>query len=90
LHTLLQLGRFQVRGRDGAMTEIGREAARDTNVGNGGESGMAAFSTTVPGGRLRIEANVAAIVDDLEAKAIPFRLVQPIMARGWARRRGGG
>jgi hypothetical protein len=31
-----------------------------------------------------------AVLDDLEAEAIPFRLVQPIVALGWADGCGGG
>ena len=37
----------------------------------------------------RIEPNLAAILDDLEAKAIPFGLVQPIVALGRADGCGG-
>ena len=32
----------------------------------------------------RIEPDPAAVFDDLEAEAVPFGLVQPIVARGWA------
>jgi hypothetical protein len=38
----------------------------------------------------RIESDLAAILDDLEAKAVPFGLVQPIVALGWAYGCAGG
>jgi hypothetical protein len=38
---------------------------------------------------LRVEANVAAILDDLEAEAVPFRFMQPIVALGWVDGSGG-
>ena len=37
----------------------------------------------------RIEANVAAILNDLKPKAVPFGFVQPIVARGWTDGCGG-
>ena len=32
----------------------------------------------------RVEPNVAAILDDLKPETVPFGLVQPIVASGWA------
>jgi len=40
----------------------------------------------------RVEANACAVLDDLKSEAVPFRLVQPVVAFGWTHggRRGQG